>query len=532
MLKPNHISLPHALTAILLAVIASCAQIVAPTGGPKDSTPPRVIKENPANKQTLLKDKKIVVSFDEFVTLSNPNDQIVISPPLDEKPEFEVSGKSVVVTFTSKPKDNVTYTINFGNAIVDAHEGNILSDYRYVFSTGLFVDTLMISGIVINAENNVGVKNISVCLYKDSLFNDSTIYLSKPAYFSKTKENGYFTLQNLPPGRFRLVGFSDENKNLLYDKNEAICFNSKPIQTTDTTNMFRLGLYNPDLYKRGHIIDTFSREQHKYTFLVYKPSTAVVTPVNAKTHYLWKKQGKSETDSLFVFTGMNDPDSLLFSYNNTTFPIKTKKNAPKPKIIMDLNKNVELNDSVSLSFTTPLSLINTAGIQLLEDTIPVKYNITPDALKRTVKVHYPWKENTKYEIHFNDSCFTDIYGQFNKKDKFIWSSKNLKSYSSLKLNFTYTDSLENVLVLITSVDEKQLFKSFYINKQKEWFFDYIMPATYKIKLIHDVNRNGIWDNGDFMAQKQPESVFYVPENITLRAYWDLEQSIDVNSIIK
>lgn len=526
----------HLLAGIsyLLAIwlLSSCAQIVSPSGGAKDTSPPKIVREFPPNAKPGFSEKKIVISFDEFVSISNPEDQIVISPPLEEKPEYEISGKNLIIRFKKPPAANTTYTINFGNAIIDVHEGNAVSDYRYVFSTGNTIDTLFIKGNIVLAETNTPQKSVSICLYPALTFTDSTIYKNKPAYFAKSRDGGGFSLENLPANNYYLIGFMDENKNLKYDKTEPIAFHPTVVNTTDSGNTITQYLYMPDLYERGRILDTFCREKNKYTFLVYKPDSYKINVNNTKPVFTWLSKGKNETDSIFLFTDKNEVDSLLIKKDTSSFYLKPKQGAKKPHFLAAINKTVELNDSVTIHFSTPLLSYDTSRILLKEDTIVVKPVFFVSDENKNIKLWHTWKENTRYEITLRDSAFTDIYSQYSKSDKHIWGAKNLKSYSTLKLTFNYSGNKENLLILLISADEKNIYKTFYLNTSNVYYFDYLLPTTYKIKIVHDVNKNGKWDNGDFFKKRQPETVFYFPESITLRAYWDLEQTIDLNSILK
>jgi len=528
----NRLKIPVVLLFVGVILVCGCAQIVAPTGGQKDTQPPSVIKEMPENARAGFDVNKIVIGFDEYIQLLSPEEQIVISPPLEEKPEYEISGKSLIIRFRSAPRANTTYTINFGNAIADNHEGNILGDYRYVFSTGNNIDTLTIPGKIFWAENNEAKKNISVCLYPNESFTDSSIYLNKPAYFAKSKDGGIFRLYNLPDKIFRLVAFSDDNKNLKYDKNEAIAFVNNPVFTNDTSNNYELKMYQPDMYDAGKIIDTFSREENRFTFLIYKPKEIIPIPTSKSDFFLRKTTGKSDIDTFYLYTKPSEKDSLCFNYNTDIVCIKTKKSAKKPLFYSDIQKNVELNDTLIISMSNPLAVIDTSRMILIEDTIQHNYKYKVDTNNFIVKILYSWKENMKYALLLKDSCFKDVYGQYSKKQSINWVSKNMKSYSTLMANFIYTGTNHNLLLQLISADEKKIFKSFYLNNQLSYFFNYLLPGSYKIKIIDDRNRNGKWDNGNYTTQKQPEAVFYYPETFNLRAFWDLEQRFDLNSVIK
>jgi hypothetical protein len=291
-------------------------------------------------------------------------------------------------------------------------------------------------------------------------------------------------------------------------------------------------MYQPDMYDAGKIIDTFSREENRFTFLIYKPKEIIPIPTSKSDFFLRKTTGKSDIDTFYLYTKPSEKDSLCFNYNTDIVCIKTKKSAKKPLFYSDIQKNVELNDTLIISMSNPLAVIDTSRMILIEDTIQHNYKYKVDTNNFIVKILYSWKENMKYALLLKDSCFKDVYGQYSKKQSINWVSKNMKSYSTLMANFIYTGTNHNLLLQLISADEKKIFKSFYLNNQLSYFFDYLLPGSYKIKIIDDRNRNGKWDNGNYTTQKQPEAVFYYPETFNLRAFWDLEQRFDLNSVIK
>ena len=173
---------------LLTAFLAQrCANAVAPTGGPQDTTPPVVVEAVPENRNINFTGKKIEITFDEYITLENANQNVMISPPMTEKPDIKLKNKTVVIKFKEDLASNTTYTINFGQAIKDLHEGNAFKDYVYSFSTGDVIDTLSIAGKVLNAEDKKPVEDVYVTLYaadRDNL--DSLPLTTKPNYITKT----------------------------------------------------------------------------------------------------------------------------------------------------------------------------------------------------------------------------------------------------------------------------------------------------------------------------------------------------------
>jgi hypothetical protein len=194
------------------------------TGGPKDEDPPLVVDSSPENYSIQFNGKRIEVTFDEFITLNNINQELIVSPPLKEKPEVRLKGKTLLVELNNELKDSTTYTLNFGEAIKDNNEGNPLSNYEFVFSTGEFLDSLSVGGTLVNAFDLAKIKDpTSVMLYTD--LDDSIVHKDIPVYIGKTDKEGNFRINNLRAGTYKIFALQDVNNNFLFDlPNEAIAF--------------------------------------------------------------------------------------------------------------------------------------------------------------------------------------------------------------------------------------------------------------------------------------------------------------------
>ena len=215
------------LALLLTAFLAQrCANAVAPTGGPKDEKPPVVVEAVPENHCINFNGKKIEITFDEYITLENANQNVLISPPLSEKPDIKLKNKTVVIKFKEDLASNTTYTINFGTAIKDLHEGNQFKDYVYSFSTGDHIDTLAIAGKVLNASDKKPVEDAYVSLYaadRDNL--DSLPMTTIPDYLTKTDKDGKFSLNGLADKKYLVFALKDANANLYFDlPNEEVAF--------------------------------------------------------------------------------------------------------------------------------------------------------------------------------------------------------------------------------------------------------------------------------------------------------------------
>ena len=205
-----------------------CANVVSPTGGPKDKLPPVVLLASPENQSTMFHGKEIHITFDEYVTLNNPNSNILISPPLENNPDYKLNGKSLIIKFKEPLRADVTYSINFGEAIKDLHEGNILKGYSYVFSTGDNIDTLTLEGKLLQADTHKPTADYYVMLYcdeNDTIGIDSLPYLVKPYYLTKSDKDGNFKFSGLKERDYLIFALKDENSNLRFDlPNESIAF--------------------------------------------------------------------------------------------------------------------------------------------------------------------------------------------------------------------------------------------------------------------------------------------------------------------
>jgi len=208
----------------LILLCWNCAQQGSPSGGPRDEDPPVVLECDPPNYSTRFEAKKIQVTFDEYIVLENVNQQLIVSPPMEEQPEVKLKKKTLIIEFEDTLKVNTTYTFNFGDAIKDLHEGNKLQNYEYVFSTGDILDSMSVRGKLQYAENlEVPDEPISIMLYTD--LRDSVPLLDIPLYIGRSNDSGVFSVNNLRPDVYKVFALKDGNNNFLFDlPNEEIAF--------------------------------------------------------------------------------------------------------------------------------------------------------------------------------------------------------------------------------------------------------------------------------------------------------------------
>lgn len=213
----------------ILFLISACAKIVAPTGGPKDEKPPVIVSSNPPNYSVNFSGGQIKIEFDEFIQLKDLNQNLIVSPPLEEKPTVTVKGKTLNIKLISELRDSTTYNIYFGSSVQDYNEGNAIENFQYILSTGKYIDSLSIEGKVLNAFNLLPEEGVFVMLYSN--FSDSVPMKMIPEYISKTDKEGFFRINNIRKEAFKLFALQDANRNYLYDlNNEGIAFSDSAVK--------------------------------------------------------------------------------------------------------------------------------------------------------------------------------------------------------------------------------------------------------------------------------------------------------------
>ena len=540
MVKNTLSKLKKYFTYLLLLFVVSCAQQVAPSGGPKDEKYPTFIDAKPANKSAKfpVEGQKINIKFDEFVRLKDASQQIVISPPPpgEKAPTIQENGKNIEVIFNGGLERNTTYTINFGNAITDIHEEMAVPDFKYVFSTGENLDTNYIRGKILSAFTLKPEKNVIVALYDYANFTDTTIYKKKPSYFIRTKEDGTFSIDNIPISTFYMLAYKKEG-DLKFSKGSELAMFDNPVKIGSSTNEgYDSYLFKPNTHKKNKLLTNEIKAQGKYAMGIYKPEQINISAKTKSPYYIFKEKGYDNTDTLYLYTDISEKDSFNITIVNpdSTYQLqyKQKKKLKNPVFMVQNVNPSNLEDTLLIKFSVPYKSISKDSIVYKEDTNLFKpsYVAIDEKNHQFIKYWHKWKENTNYTFLFKDSSIIDIYGQINKGNNISFTTKSAKDFANLLLNVSLiADGQEYILQLVDKDDK--VIRERKIIKSTEISFNGLDPFECRIKIIQDKNRNGIWDNGNLEANIYPEKVYYYPEALTLRAYWDLEQSININSLI-
>lgn len=519
----------------LLLATWQCAKRGSPTGGPKDTTPPVQVGAEPEEFTTEYKAKKIRLYFDEYIRLQNPQDQLIISPPLKYLPLLSPQGgasKYVEVSIKDTLKENTTYTINFGQSIVDNNENNPAPFLSYVFSTGTYIDSLTLSGVVTDAYNRTPDTFISIMLYElDTTFTDSTIYKKPPNYISNTLDSlTSFTLQNLKAGSYKLVAIKDQGKNNLFDQDQDKIGFVEDTITLPTDSVYTLNLFKeirdfsmsqPSLVSGNKIIFGYSGGQEIIDI-------QSLTPLPDSMQTLVLKEFEKDTLNYWFVPPM--PDSIVFQVRNDardyidTFTVKSRELAADSLVLTPSHsRQINIEDEFQIISNTPLIKADTAAINIIDqDSVEVSYTHLLDTLNNRATLVFKKEPNSGYRIRVMPDAYTNFLGQSNDTLFFSLGTSSLADYGNLSLNLI-GESEVPILVQLTS-DRGETLREHYLEEIRSVEFNTLEPATYRIRFIFDQNSNGKWDTGSYLQKRQPERVLYYPQAIEVRANWELEQS--------
>ena len=525
----------YTLSILGLLLFARCANMVTPTGGANDITPPKVTEAVPENRSTGFDGKKIELSFDEYITLENANQNVLFSPPLKEKPDIKLSNKTVVIKLKEPLEPNTTYTIGFGNAIKDLHEGNVFNDYVYSFSTGEVLDTLSITGKVLDAESKKPVEDLFVGLYNqqgDSLFFQPT--LRQPDYITKTDKEGRFALNGLPEQSFLIFALKDVNSNLYYDMpNEMVAFLDTLITTTpDTasTKHSELILYAfTEMDTTQMLLEKKLVEEGLLRFVFRHPARAVsietpdllpdtfqiVKVWSATDDTLWWYFTPNVIDSLRVNiqydTLINDSTRYSLKYREST---QRRRSAPKKlKVSNNLKNNLLMPDEdFLLKFSEPVT----------SDTIRVNDMVFEkvDDQRMDFRLKKTIHDTASYSVNITDSVFYSLRGYTNDSIHVNFKRATEKDIGNIFITVVPPSNTQLVIQLKNS--RGAVVDTCVIDQERRVEFKRLSPEKYKLSAIIDKDRDGKWSSGNFHRGFLPETVVDYKDELDVKPGWDID----------
>jgi hypothetical protein len=455
----------------------SCANVMAPTGGDKDTQAPVLRSRSVPDSTRNFKGGNIVYEFDEFVQLKDVANQLVIAPLVKAQPTVRVHKRKVTVTIhDSLLLPNTTYQVQIGSMIQDIHEGNPVQNFHQTFSTGAYFDSLRIKGHVIQAENGLPDTSVWIVLYPEQS-PDSAFYLEKPMYASKVR-GGEFNLQSLPARKFRLYALQDQNNNLRYDiPGERIAFLDAPILPGDSNQALTLF--------------TFTEE-----------SAAALDTVGGKRKL--RKEGMSSSSP----ADKKRPEKFGYVVNVDTMN-KSKR-------------TFDVNDSLQIHFERPLKATDITAIRLYQgDVLDASTAIILDSSHTTLVLKPEWNEDATYTLKLMKNFAADSNGLNAMSGEFTFHTKRKSDYGLLTLQTTPNPS-----------DWFELFRDNKLVARKPAkdsliVFTMLLPGNYQLQRLSDENGNGKWDAGNLKKKIQPEHTSRFHDVISIKANWENKIRMDV-----
>lgn len=465
---------------LLLMQLMSCANIVPPTGGDTDTTPPKLLSMTPKDSVLNQRVKKIVLHFNKFVEVKDLGKHMTLSPLLEYPPTVIAIGKRVEIKLVdSLLRDNTTYKISLGDAITDNRERTPYSNFTYTFSTGSYFDSMGVKGQVREMLSGIPDTGISLVLYDAEAFNDSMLLSKKPIYLTKADVNGNFHFTGLPQRSFRIFAIADVDNNTIYDiTKERIGFLDSAVQSKPVSDTGTLLLYTSLAEKRipardSLLSDSLRRVAARFVGRVVSKGKNAL-PYSVAIDTVNKDRGTFEING-----------ALQIKLNAVL------KNLDSSKVFLSyLNSGVEAEASRKITHDTGSLYIRNA-----------------------------WIPETKYTLRLVKGWATDTSGNELPPGRYSFMTKSVDDYAKLQIRIgkPYNDS-SHVMLVIQDKDTlyNQALKDSIVNLQL------LKPGKCKIIIFKDENGNGKWDPGHVLLHRQPEFVFQHESEVVLKAGWEHE----------
>lgn len=520
---------------LLVLILVSCAKRGSITGGLKDTIAPVLKMSFPKNFSTNFKGNEIRLTFDEYIKLKDLRKQLIISPPMKNEPLILPTNvsKYLTVKINDTLQPNTTYSFNFGQSIEDNNEGNPYSQFKYIFSTGAYIDSLTLGGTLKDAYNKEVESFVSVMLYDvNDTFKDSVVYNENPRYITNTLDSAKtFKLENLKAGKYLLVAMKDYNSNAKFNpEKDKIGFRKQFITIPNDTT------YEVKLFKEARPFKTFKPIQASGNrlFLPYegKADKAKITLKNGAEILPSMITKFPKKDSLQIWFKPLKVDSLQLAVakdkykGDFTFKIKTlKKDSLKISAVQ--NSILNFRERFTIETATPLTRFDNSKIKLFnKDSVAVDFKTEYDDFNQQLSFDFKKEPSEKYTFSIMPGALTDYLERSNDSLIYKLGTKELADYGNL------TVSLQNIKrfpVIVELTNEKgDILATEYSESNTKVEFNLVEPSLFTLRLIYDDNKNKEWDSGSYIEKRQAEEVVYFSKPIDVRANWDVEQVFDVN----
>ncbi|WP_027386984.1 Ig-like domain-containing protein [Chryseobacterium gregarium] len=528
-------------------LLQSCARVGSPVGGSKDTLAPKFLGSNiDTTRINVPRDiKELRLDFDEYITLKDINKNLNISPPINNIKRIipaNIANKFILIQWTDTLQANTTYNFNFGNSIADNNETNILRYFNFAFSTGEKLDDLYISGEVKDALSikKAGENKFVVGLYRAK---DTIDYKQKPYYMTKVDDDGYYELNYLSPGPYKIIAFEDENGNSIYDPGkEKVGFQKDPVVVEKSVSGLNLKLYpsrKPVKYLEmkespGGVLMTFEG----------KPEDVKVQPLNEKIkEYKVTHVPKSDTvriwfDAVKSDVGQTATENLKFGYNAGIGKKDSLYNASlfykyNTKNAMDLASDngggmLAPKQDFKLVSNYYLDKINTDKwiLKMTGDTlntVPFTARIS-ETNPYQILMKADFVPGKKYQLTVPKETVSSFYAKNYQSKRFDFEADKVENYGSVTFKLQNAPVSSYWIQLVDSSD-KILYQKY--TKGSEVKFDILRPGEYIVKVLADNNENKYWDEADFRNDVFAEDSYIYYKVIIVRPLWDSNEEWDL-----
>ena len=524
-------------------LLSSCAKTGRPDGGPKDENAPLFVVSNPPYKSINFTNKEVKLEFNEFIKLKDLNKQLVVSPPLKNPllvtPQGTAS-KFLKIKILDTLSLNTTYIFNFGNAIEDNNESNKLEGFKYIFSTGTYIDSLETSGFVADAFSKNKPKKTNILLYRiDSTFTDSIIYKKKPNYVTTALDTTKFNFTNLKEGKYLLLALEENSSDYIFDpKIDKIGFYTDTITLPKDSIIIKpIKLFKeiqPYRFRRAKEVFK-GKIEFGYEGEIKNFKVELLSKVPDSFRSV--SRFEIDKDTLNYWHTPIDVDSLNFIVSNAIFldtvTVKFRKKKIDSLILASSTSGtLHLRDTFFVKSNNPIVKIDTSKIVFInKDTLRVKYTNYISTKENKIGFIFDKKQKEKYSLKAFPGSFTDIYDIKNDTINYNFRTIELEDYGRITLSVINTDSKNLIIDLLSGKNNDEIIERKYINASETLIFNLLEPKTYTVRAIVDDNNNKKWDTGSYLQKKLPETIIYYNEELKVRANYFLEgNSFTIKSV--
>jgi Bacterial Ig-like domain len=458
------IILPFAIIALVFS--SGCANIIPPTGGPRDTLPPVLMQASPPLYSLHFNTNRITLVFDEYLELNDARKNLIVSPVPKTDPVALSKLKTVTIQIKDTLEPNTTYSINFGRAIRDINEGNVLKNFTYVFSTGSHIDSLEFSGNVIVASSGKVDSSLIVILHRK--LDDSAVAKDRPRYMTRVDTAGNFHFHYLEPGTYAIYALEDGGMRKYTSKSQLFAFSDTPI--------------------------------------VVQPNYTPVT--------------------LFAF---NDTSGSKPAKKTTTVQPKKKEKDKRLMVEVSVDQGqFDILHPFEILFKTPIKYFDSSKVRFTDEKFnDIKgYSYTLDSSYKKVTLHYQWPMDTRFNLIAQKNFAQDTSGNMLlKTDTITFRTKKESDYGTLRIRFYNLNVNRHPILQFLLAGEVKMTRPL---RSRDLYEPLMQPGEYQLRILYDENNNGKWDPGQFFGgHRQPEKVVPIKLRLVVRANWDNEKDINL-----